>query len=85
MPLTVQITPTLPCHFAFLQDLIVNSPLNPLQHLQPGTHAPSTSAVGRVFSTDGSSEKVQAENVQNDSEYLAQVGVGTPVQMMVSG
>ena len=81
---TVDITPTLPCPFTFLHDLLVDSSQNCIQRFQPGTHQ---HAGGHILSTDGTSDKkggVEAQNIQDDSEYLAQVGVGTPVQAMVS-
>lgn len=77
-----EITPTLPSPFTFVQDILAN---NPLQRFKPETHLALTRSVGRMLSTDGTTDRkggVEAQNIQDDSEYLAQVGVGTPVQAM---
>lgn len=82
---TVDITPTLPCPFTFLHDHFVDPIQDGIRRFVPGTH---NRAGGRLLFMDGTSDRkgqVDAQNIQDDSEYLAQVGIGTPVQAMVSG
>jgi hypothetical protein len=54
-----------------------------IEKLTPGSHKNNNYTVSKMIRHDGSGNKtgeVDAEDVQQDSEYLAQIAVGTPAQ-----
>lgn len=80
--LTDEITPTLATPFTVIHQLVDDGATKFLSRFKPGVHTAHGHTVTRMQTKDASGKlgDVQAEDVQQDSQYLAQVGIGTPLQ-----
>ncbi|KAF2163650.1 hypothetical protein M409DRAFT_68265 [Zasmidium cellare ATCC 36951] len=81
-----EITPTLDTPFTIIHDVVedISRSHKLLSKMHIGTHEPEKHAVMRMQKRDTSGKlgDVPAEDVQNDSEYLASVDIGTPPQTL---
>ncbi|CAK3949087.1 acid protease [Lecanosticta acicola] len=79
-----EITPTMPCPFTVVHELVEEGEHQFLRRFQPRTHKSNSNTVTHMVKKDSSGKvgHVDTEDVQNDSEYLAQIQIGTPPQTL---
>lgn len=65
-----------------MHDLIDDGANKFLNRFKPGMHTGHGHTVTHMVRRDASGKigEVQAEDIQQDSEYVAQVGIGSPLQ-----